>query len=376
LDIPFGGAKGVIRVEKSDLSRGELERVIRRYTFELAQRNCIGPGVDVPGPDMGIGEAEIAWIFDTYTALSRGDAADAGAVTGKPLSQGGVRGRVEATGRGVFFGIREAVAHGDDMERLGLSAGLDGKRIVIQGLGNVGFHAGRFLSQAGAKVVGILEREGAVYHPPGLDVDAVRAHREAGGSILDLDASERLGAGESARGLEWECDILVPAAMENVIHRENAPAIRARIVAEAANGPTTAEAAEILERRGVLLIPDLYLNAGGVTVSYFEWIKNLSHIRFGRMQRRFEAASNESILGAVEELVDRSFPSGLVERVAVGPSEEDLVNSGLEETMIGSYHPIRQVWKQQGDKTDLRTAAMIVAIDKVALSYQQLGIFP
>jgi glutamate dehydrogenase (NAD(P)+) len=374
VDVPYGGAKGAIRVEKSDYSDAEVERIVRRYTFELVQRNCIGPGVDVPGPDMGVGPREISWMADTYLALSRGELGGSGAVTGKPVSQGGVRGRLEATGRGVYFGVREAVASGEDMKALGLGPGIDGKRVVIQGLGNVGYHAGRFLVEDGTRVVGVVEREGAIYDPAGLDLELIRAHREAGGSILELDAPEKLAGAAGAAGLEWECDILLPAAVESVITEENAPRIRARIIAEGANGPTTAAAAGILVERGVLQLPDLYLNAGGVTVSYFEWIKNLSHVRFGRMERRSEGAAIGRVLGAVEELVGRPFGPGRVASLSVGADEEDLVNSGLEETMVTAYHQVRDASLRMG--VDLRMAAFALAIDKVALAYRERGIFP
>ncbi len=374
MDIPFGGAKGAIKIEKDDYSSGELERIIRRYTFELVQRNCIGPGVDVPGPDMGVSTREIAWMSDTYCQLSRGEESALGAVTGKPLGSGGVRGRVEATGRGVYFGIREAVSFREDMDRLGLSTGLDGKRVVIQGLGNVGYHAGRLLTQDGVLVVGILERDGGIYDPKGLDVEEVYRHRENGGSILELEAPRKVGREDRPAGLEWPCDILIPAALENVIGKENAPRIQAKIVAEAANGPTTANAGEILEERGVLQIPDLYLNAGGVTVSYFEWIKNLSHVRFGRLERRFQAASNHRMLRAIESITERDFDVGTIDELAVGASEEDLVNSGLEETMVAGYHDVRELARRKG--TGLRNAAFAIAMEKVATSYEERGIFP
>lgn len=374
MNLPYGGGKGAIQIEKADYSAAELERIVRRYTFELVRRKFIGPGVDVPGPDMGVGAQEIAWMHDTYLALAEGDVNATGAVTGKPVSLGGVRGRVEATGRGVFFGIREAVGSRELMEKVGLERGIDGKTVVIQGLGNVGYHAGRFLTEAGARVVGIMEREGALYDPNGLDVEAVQAHRAAGGSILELDGTETLKGAEGNRGLEWECDILVPAAVENVIRKENAPRIGARIVAEGANGPTTAEASEIMNARGILQIPDLYLNSGGVTVSYFEWVKNLSHVRFGRMERRFRAMAARRMMSAVEGLVGKEFGVERFDEVAVGASEEDLVNSGLEETMVEGFHEIHGTAMDM--EVDLRTAAFVSSIRKVARAYQERGIFP
>ncbi|MGH7516067.1 MAG: Glu/Leu/Phe/Val family dehydrogenase [Gemmatimonadales bacterium] len=374
VDVPFGGAKGGIRLDPKRYSPGELERITRRYTFELVRKNFIGPGLDVPAPDVGTGPREMAWIADTYTQIHHGDVDALACVTAKPVSQGGIRGRTEATGRGVFYGVREVVSVREDMKALGLSPGLEGKRVVIQGLGNVGSFTARFFQEGGAILVGLAESEGAITNPKGLEIEKVAAYRRERGSILDFPGATNLPRREDA--LTLDCDILIPAALERQITAENAPHVKAKIVVEAANGPTTQEADEVLFRRNVMVVPDAYINAGGVTVSYFEWVKNLGHVRFGRMQKRFEQAAFARVLRAVEGNTGRAFTAKEVEHVTHGASEEDLVNSGLEETMIGSYHPIRQIWKQQGGKTDLRTAAMIVAIDKVAMSYQQLGIFP
>jgi glutamate dehydrogenase (NAD(P)+) len=334
----------------------------------------MGPGLDVPAPDVGTGPREMAWIADTYTQLRSGELDALGCVTAKPVSAGGIRGRVEATGRGVFFGVREICGVKEDMQALGLKPGLEGKRVVLQGLGNVGYHAGQFFQQSGALLVGLAESEGAIANPKGLDIESVMAHRRERKSILDFPGATNLARREDA--LELECDILIPAALERQITAENAPRIKTKLVVEAANGPTTPEADEILERRGILVIPDAYINAGGVTVSYFEWVKNLGHVRFGRMQKRFEQGAYSRLLEAVETVTGRRFTPEEVIRVTQGASEEDLVNSGLEETMIGAYHPIREVWKRHGGKENMRTAALIVAIDKVATSYEQLGIFP
>ena len=374
VDVPFGGAKGGIKLNPKRYSPAELERITRRYVFELVRKNFMGPGLDVPAPDVGTGPREMAWIADTYQQLRSGEVDALGCVTAKPVSAGGIRGRVEATGRGVFFGVREICGVKEDMKALGLETGLAGKRVVLQGLGNVGYHAAEFFQKAGAVLVGLSESEGGIANPNGLDIDAVMAHRKERKSILDFPGATNLGRREEA--LELECDILVPAALERQITAENAPRIKARMVVEAANGPTTPEADEILTSRGVLVVPDAYINAGGVTVSYFEWVKNLGHVRFGRMQKRFEQGAYTRLLEAVEGVTGRQFTPEEVHRVTQGASEEDLVNSGLEETMIGAYHPIREAWKQHGGKEDMRTAALIVAIDKVALSYEQLGIFP
>src|SRR5690606_35982019 len=372
VDVPFGGAKGLVKIEKSKYSRAEIERITRRYTYELFARNGIGPSVDVPAPDYGTGPQEMAWIVDTYMALAPTQLDAAGCVTGKPLSLGGVRGRVEATGRGVYYGIREVCSRADDMRLLGLDPGIEGKTVVIQGIGNVGYHAARFLEEAGAIIVGIAEREGAIFSDRGLVLEDVVAHRAETGSILDFPGAKNLP--DRSAALELECDILVPAALENQITAANADRIRAKIVAEAANGPVTADASETLLARGCLLIPDLYLNAGGVIVSYFEWVKNLSHVRFGRMGKRYEQASFGRILRAVEDLTERRFDGATLEALTVGAGELELVNSGLEETMINAYAEIREL--SQRHKTDLRSAAYINSIEKIARVYLERGIFP
>ena len=373
VDVPFGGAKGGIRLNPKKYSPAELERITRRFVFELVRKNFIGPGLDVPAPDVGTGPREMAWIADTYSQLRPGELDSLGCVTGKPVSAGGIRGRSEATGRGVFYGTREVCGIAEDMKALGLTTGLAGKRVVIQGLGNVGYNAAKFFQQGGALLVGVSESEGAIANPDGLDIEAVMAHRMERKGLLDFPGARNLARREDA--LELECDILIPAALERQITEENAPRLRTKMVVEAANGPTTPEADAILRQRGILVIPDAFINAGGVTVSYFEWVKNLGHVRFGRMEKRFDEAAYGRLLKAVEGVTGRQFTAEEVERLTQGAGEEDLVNSGLEETMIGAYRPIRDIWKRQAG-IDLRTAAMIVAIDKVALSYEQLGIFP
>ena len=372
VDVPFGGAKGAVRIDRAKYSLTEIERITRRFTYELVAKSFIGPGIDVPAPDYGTGPQEMAWILDTYMAMAPTQLDAAGCVTGKPVSQGGVRGRVEATGRGVYFGIREACSRADDMKRLGLPVGLDGKTVVVQGLGNVGYHAAKFLQHGGAILVGLAEREGAICSSRGLDVDQVVRHREERGTILGFPGATDVP--DRRLALEMTCDILVPAALENQITEENVSSIRARIIAEGANGPVTAAASEALLARGVLIIPDLYLNAGGVTVSYFEWIKNLSHVRFGRMGKRFEEASNAKILRAVEELTGRSIDTARFMQLAAGAGEEDLVNSGLEETMASAYQEICEIAMTR--RVDLRSAAFINAINKVARAYAERGIFP
>ena len=377
VDVPFGGAKGGVQIDRREYSDAELERITRRYTFELIRKNHIGPGVDVPAPDYGTGSREMAWILDTYNQMTDDQLNGLACVTGKPVGQGGVRGRDEATGRGVFYGIREACSYEDDMKKLGLKTGLDGKSVIVQGLGNVGYHTAKILQEeSGAQLVGFAEIEGGIYDPDGMDVDAVVEHREETGSILGFPGAQNIDPTEKT--LELECDILVPAALESVITEENADRIQAKIIAEAANGPVTTAADDILQEKGVLIVPDLYLNAGGVTVSYFEWLRNLSHVRHGRMSRRFEERNAERILHAVDELTtehfDKKLLDDLIERIGFGASEKDLVNSGLEDTMIFAYGEIRDLRNEHD--INLRTAAYKNAIDKIAQSYFDLRIFP
>ena len=374
VNVPFGGAKGGIKINPRQYSTYELEKITRRYTAELVKKNFIGPGIDVPAPDYGTGEREMSWIVDTYSSLKPGEIDAAGCVTGKPITQGGVRGRKEATGLGVFFGIREICNMHDVMEKQGLTIGMAGKTVVVQGLGNVGYHSAKFFREAGAKVVALAEFEGAIYNANGLNEEDVFQHRKATGSILNFPGATNFEKNTDA--LEVECDILIPAALENVINGENAPRIKAKIIGEAANGPCTPEADEVFIQRGILCVPDMYLNAGGVTVSYFEWLKNLSHVRYGRLEKRFTENMNTTILGQIENLTGKTVNDADRKLIQHGAEEIDLVHSGLEETMITATREIVQIWKSNPDIPDMRTAAYVSAINKVATSYAELGIFP
>ena len=374
VNVPFGGGKGGIKINPRKHSVYELEKITRRYTSELVKKNFIGPGIDVPAPDYGTGEREMAWIVDTYASLKPGEIDAAGCVTGKPVTQGGVRGRKEATGLGVFFGIREVCNMPDVMQKLGLTVGVEGKKVVVQGLGNVGYHSAKFFREHGSVVVSIAEYEGAIYKADGLNEEEVFQHRKATGSILNFPGATNLA--KSGDALELDCDILIPAALENVINGGNAAAVKAKIIGEAANGPLTPEADEILIAKGVLVVPDMYLNAGGVTVSYFEWLKNLSHVRYGRMEKRFTENMNSHILSQIEHLTNKQVTNAERTFIMHGPEEVDLVHSGLEETMITATREIMEIWKSNPAIPDMRTAAYVCAINKVGTSYAELGIFP
>ncbi|MBX3420273.1 MAG: Glu/Leu/Phe/Val dehydrogenase [Pirellulaceae bacterium] len=374
VDVPYGGAKGGVAIDRQRYSAAELERITRRFTFELNRKHLIGPGIDVPAPDMGTSSAEMAWIADTYATLNNGELNAMAAVTGKPIPLGGIRGRTEATGLGVFFGVREACSMVQDMRRLGLSPGIEGKTVAIQGFGNVGYHTAKFLAEAGAKVIAVGDLAGTICNSQGLDIAAVDQHRQQTGSIIGAPGSQLASPGSSV--LELECDILIPAALENVITHENAGKIRAKIIGEAANGPTTAEANRMLVERNILVIPDAYLNAGGVTVSYFEWLKNLSHVRFGRLEKRFEELSFRRLVAALESATDKRFGASEISMLTQGADEQTLVRSGLEETMASAYQQIRETHLMLDGKVDLRTAAFVNAINKIAVCYEELGIFP
>ncbi len=374
VDVPFGGGKGGIKIDPKKYTTYELEKITRRYTTELVKKNFIGPATDVPAPDYGTGEREMAWMVDTFATLHPENIDAAGCVTGKPVSQGGVNGRREATGLGVFFGLREVCNIQSQMEKRGMTTGVEGKRVVVQGLGNVGFHTAKFFYEAGSILVGIAEYEGSIFKEDGINIFELVEHRKKTGSILNFPGATNLENSKAA--LELDCDILIPAALENVIDAENAPRIKAKVIGEAANGPTTPEADEILAEKGIMVVPDMYLNAGGVTVSYFEWLKNLSHVRYGRMEKRFNENVNAKILEEIEELSGKRVDDKARKLIKHGADEIDLVHSGLEETMINATREVIGVWDANPEIPDMRTAAYVVAINKVATTYAELGIFP
>jgi len=374
VDVPFGGAKGAVQIDPSRYTVEQLERITRRYTHELDRKRFIGPGIDVPAPDYGTGEREMSWIADTYGQLHTGELEALACVTGKAVTEGGIHGRREATGRGLMFALAEACRSAEDMKRLGLSVGLDGKRVIVQGLGNVGYHAAKFCREQGAIIVALAEREGAIHNPNGLNEEEVFNYRKRTGSLLGFPGATDIL--KSSDALELECDVLVPAALENVLTGENAPRIKAKIILEGANGPTTPEADDVFKKKGIFVIPDVYANAGGVTVSYFEWLKNLSHIRLGRMDRRREAAAELRLLQAIETATGRRFSEAERESFVKVTDELAIVNSGLEDTMIVAYQEIRETLRREPKMGDLRTAAFVLAINKVAIVYEELGIFP
>ena len=378
VEAPFGGSKGGLCINPREYEEHELELITRRFAYELIKRDLINPSQNVPAPDMGTGEREMAWIADQFVRMNTTDINARACVTGKPLNAGGIAGRVEATGRGVQYALQEFFREPKDIAKAGLSGTLDGKRVVVQGLGNVGYHAAKFLQEEdGARITGIIERDGALVSDSGLDVEAVRNWVAEYGGITGYPDATFVADGAAV--LEQDCDILIPAALEGVINLDNAAKVKAPLIIEAANGPITAGADDILREKGCVIIPDMYANAGGVTVSYFEWVKNLSHIRFGRMQRRQEEARQELVVREFENLSQAmgdswSLSPGFKQRYLRGAGELELVRSGLDDTMRSSFQAMRETWHGREDVTDLRTAAYLVSIGKVAASYQTKGL--
>jgi len=378
VEVPFGGAKGGLCIEPRDWEEHELEQITRRFAYELIKRDLIHPAQNVPAPDMGTGEREMAWIADQYRRMATTDINYRGCVTGKPVNAGGIQGRTEATGRGVQYALQEFFRHPEDVARANLSGTLDGKRVVVQGLGNVGYHAARFLSEEdGCKITAIIERDGALLDDNGLDVEALHNWIARHGGVEGYPDGSFIP--EGAKVLEHPCDILIPAALEGVINLGNAERIAAPLIVEAANGPVTAGADEVLRSKGTVIIPDMYANAGGVTVSYFEWVKNLSHIRFGRIGRRQEEARHQLIVNELERL-DRhlgdawAMAPDFKQKYLRGAGELELVRSGLDDTMRTAYQAMREIWHGREDVADLRTSAYLVAIARVAASYRAVGL--
>jgi len=376
VEVPFGGSKGGLRINPREWEPEELERITRRFAFELIKRDLIHPSQNVPAPDMGTGEREMAWIADQYHRMNTTDIDARACVTGKPLNAGGIRGRVEATGRGVQYAVKDFFRYKDDLKVAGLSEGLGGKKVVVQGLGNVGYHASMFLQEEDdCKITAIIEYNGSLHNENGIDVKKAKEFMMEHGSFEGYPDATFVEHGEAL--LELDCDILIPAALEGVINLENADRIKAPLIIEAANGPITAGADEILRNKGIVIIPDMYANAGGVTVSYFEWVKNLSHIRFGRMQRREEEARHRMLIDEIENATGKKLSDAFKNRYIKGADELSLVRSGLDDTMRGAYGSMRELWHQNRGKSpdfDLRTAAFVISIGRVADSYRSLGL--
>ena len=371
VDVPFGGAKGGLLIDPQKYDEESLEKITKKFARELIRRGYLSPARDVPAPDVGTSQREMGWILDAYKSLRPDDINHMACVTGKSVDHGGIKGRLEATGRGVCEALKEFFRHPEEVQRAGVNKELSDQNIIIQGFGNVGCNSAKALFQNGAKIIGIAEKDGGIFNDKGINIVELEKYKLENHTILNFPTTKTIK--NSADLLYYDCDILIPAALENVVSLDNADNIKAKIICEAANGPITYRADQRLRENGKIIIPDIYANAGGVTVSYFEWIRNTSHIRMGRLNKRYEEHRGEAILKAIEQISPNKLPKDMINQLVYGANEEDIISSGLEDTMRVAFQEILEM-REKYNLDNYRMATYAIAIKKIEKSYLELGI--
>ena len=371
VDVPFGGAKGGLLIDPKQYDEESLEKITKKFARELIRKGYLSPARDVPAPDMGTSQREMGWILDAYKSLRPDDINHAACVTGKSTDHGGIKGRLEATGRGVCEALKEFFRHSNELTKHGIDGTLSDQTIIIQGFGNVGINSAKALYDNGARIIGVAEREGGIFSEDGIDIYQLEKYQSEKQTILNFPNTQNVK--NSIDLLSYKCDILIPAALEGVITLNNADTIQAKIICEGANGPITYRANKKLLEKKKVIIPDIYANAGGVTVSYFEWIRNTSHIRMGRLNKRYEEDRGEAIIKAIQSISDKTIPKNLIKQLVHGANEEDIIASGLEDTMRTSFQDMLEN-KEKYDLDSYRMSAYAVALKKIEKSYLELGI--
>ena len=373
INVPYGGSKGGLKIDPSKWEKRELEKITRRFAQELIKRDLISPSMNVPAPDIGTSSKEMAWIADEYRKIHPADINGAACVTGKPENKNGLVGREEATGRGVQFIIREFFRNPDLLKKVKLDNDLSTKTFILQGFGNVGYHASKFLTEDDSvKLIAIAEHNGGIYNKDGINVEHAKKYFVKHKSFKNYPKADFVK--DSSLLIKRKCDILIPAARENVITEKNAADISANLIVEAANGPISYKGNQILNKNKKFIIPDILANGGGVAVSYFEWVKNIRHIRFGRLEKRRNQLQLNNLIEAIETMTGKTMPKKYKDNFANGIEEIDLVRSGLDDMMIDGFQSVKKVFLENKKIPDFRTAAFKTAIEKIALSYDFIGL--
>jgi len=372
VNIPFGGAKGGLKINPKNYTMPQLREITKAFASKLINKGFISPALNVPAPDVGTSEREMEWILETYKTLKPDDINYRGCVTGKPLHRGGIAGRTEATGRGIEEVVREIFRHEDVVKEAGLKNELKDNEIIVQGFGNVGSNLAKHLyNRDNAKIIAIGEFDGYLYNKKGIDINALIEFYKTNKTINN----PKLGKFKNnpSELLELDCDILIPAALENAITIDNVDKIKTKLIIEAANGPISFEADQKLFEKGVMIIPDIYVNAGGVVVSYFEWVKDISHIRFGRVEKRFQEQKILDIIDLIDKKTNTKTDFDTIKKIIHGADEEDLAFSGLEDSMRNAFIEIYNAKKQI--KKSFRESAYYVSLKKIRNFYTVEG-FP